>query len=203
MITEIYFVRHAHSEYSLEHEETRELSEQGRKDALTVTKLLVEQGIQAVCSSPYLRAIQTVEGIANVLGVKIDLDERFRERNFAKRNYIVENRFEAMERGFMEPDFAFPGGESNRDVEQRGIMAMNRVLQQYNGKRVAIGIHGGIMTIIMRHYDPRFNADFLRHLPKPDIYKLTFENDKYIDVQKIGTFGFEKENRMSAMSGEW
>lgn len=118
-----------------------------------------------------------------------DLDERFRERDFAELGYVVEDRLEAMERGFMEPDFAFPGGESNRDVELRGISAMNQVLQKYCGKRVVIGIHGGIMTLIMRHYDPQFDANFLRHLPKPDIYKLTFENDKFVGVQKIGTFG--------------
>jgi 2,3-bisphosphoglycerate-dependent phosphoglycerate mutase len=189
LITEIYLVRHAHSEYSSGHEETRTLSERGRIDALAVTELLLKERIQVVCSSPYVRAIQTVEDIANVLRVPIDLDERFRERNFAECNYVVEDRLDAMERGFIEPDFAFPGGESNRDVERRGISAMNGVLQEHSGKRVAVGIHGGIMTVIMRHYDPRFDSDFLRHLPKPDIYKLTFENDKYIGVQKIGTFG--------------
>lgn len=130
-----------------------------------------------------------MEGIAHVIGVAIDLDERSRERNFAELGYVVENRLGVMERGFTEPDFAFPGGESNRDVELRGISAMNQVLQKYSGKRVAIGIHGGIMTLIMRHYDARFDADFLRQLPKPGIYKLTFENDQFIDVQKTGTFG--------------
>lgn len=32
------------------------------------------------------------------------------------------------------------------------------------------------MTIIMRHYDRQFDANFLRHLSKPAIYKLMFEN---------------------------
>lgn len=189
LLAEIYLVRHAHSEFSLEHEETRGLSEQGRNDALTVTGFLSNERIQVVCSSPYVRAIQTVEGIADVLGVPIDIDEGFREKDLAERNYVVDARVEAFLKGFAEPDFAFPGGESNRDVELRGISAMDRVLQKYSGKRVAIGLHGCIMTIIMGHYDPQFDAHFLRNLPKPDIYKLTFRNDTYTGTEKIGTFG--------------
>lgn len=189
MITEIYLVRHAHSDYSSGDEETRTLSERGRIDALAVTELLLKQRIQVVCSSPYVRAVQTVEGIAHALSVPMDLDERFRERIFAERSYIVEDRLEAMVRGFTEPDLTFPGGESNRDVKRRGISAMNWVLKAYRGKRVAIGIHGGIMTLIMHHYDPRFGSDFLLELPKPDIYKLAFDDDTYNGVQKIGAFG--------------
>jgi len=189
LITEIYLVRHAHSDYSSGDDETRALSERGRIDALAVTELLLKEHIQVVCSSPYVRAVQTVEGIANAVAVPIDFEERFRERIFAERGYIVEDPLEEMERGFIEPDFGFPGGESNRDVERRGVSAVNRVLRKYYGKRIAIGIHGGIMTIIMHHYDSRFDANFLRELPRPDIYKLTFENDNYIGAEKIGAFG--------------
>ncbi|KYP81785.1 histidine phosphatase family protein [Ferroacidibacillus organovorans] len=189
MITEIYLVRHADSDYSSGDEETRTLSERGRIDALTVTELLMKERIQMVCSSPYVRAIQTIKGTATRLGVTIDLDERFRERKFAQSDYIVTDPLEAIERSFIEPEFALPGGESIRDVERRGISAMNEVLQKHNGKRVAIGIHGGIMTIIMHHYDSRFDFNFFRHLPKPDIYKLSFKNENINGIEKIGTFG--------------
>lgn len=100
MLTEVYLVRHAHSEYSLGQEETRGLSDRGRNDVLTVTKLLSKEDIEVVCSSPYTRAIQTVEGTAKALGVPIDVDWRFRERDFAERNYTVEDRLEAMESGW-------------------------------------------------------------------------------------------------------
>lgn len=150
--------------------------------------------IHVVCSSPYVRAIQTVEGIAEALGVPIDIDERFRERTLSERNYVVEDRSEAMLRGFEEPDFSFPGGESNRDAELRGISAIERILEIYSGKRVAIGIHGGIMTIIMGHYDPKFDANFLLQLHKPNIYKLTFKDDKYTGAEKIGTLGDSIQN---------
>lgn len=64
MITNIYFVRHAHSTYTPD-EISRPLSERGFKDAKKVTKLLLEDNITRVISSPYRRAMQSVEGIAN------------------------------------------------------------------------------------------------------------------------------------------
>lgn len=170
LLTKIYLVRHAHSEYSPEQEATRGLSEQGKRDTITVTELLSDEGIQAVCSSPYVRAVQTVEGIAAFIGAPIDIDQGFREKDLGDYEWQMEDRWQAFQRGFAEPEFSFPDGESNRDVELRGVSAMNRVLEQYAGKRVAVGLHGCIMTIIMAHYDPRFDVHFLRTLPKPEIY---------------------------------
>ncbi|WP_409303980.1 histidine phosphatase family protein [Peribacillus sp. SCS-155] len=59
MNTEVYFVRHAHSLFSLEHEETRELSEQGWKDAKRITEILIKENIEHIISSSYVRARQT------------------------------------------------------------------------------------------------------------------------------------------------
>jgi 2,3-bisphosphoglycerate-dependent phosphoglycerate mutase len=188
LITEIYLVRHADSDYSSGDEETRTLSERGRIDAASVAELLWHESIQVLCSSPYVRAIQTVEGFADRIGIPIDLDERFRERIFTDQSYISEDPMEAMERGFIEPDFALRGGESNRDVERRGITALNSIIRKYNGKRVAIGIHGGIMAIIMHYYDNQFGIEFLRKLAKPAIYKLTFRNEEYLGAEQIGDF---------------
>lgn len=189
LLTEIYLVRHAHSEYSAEQEATRGLSERGRRDALTVTDPLSKERIEAVCSSPYVRAVQTVEGIARLVGAPIDLDPRFREKDLGDYESQMKDRWQAFQKGFAEPEFSFPGGESNRDVELRAVSAMNGVLDKYAGKRVAIGIHGCIMTIIMAHYDGRFDVGFLRSLPKPAIYKLTFRQGEYTDAVKIGAFG--------------
>ena len=72
MLTNLYLVRHAHSTYTPE-ELKRPLSEKGLKDAYKVKELLREENIDHVISSPYLRAIQTVEGIALTLGREIQI----------------------------------------------------------------------------------------------------------------------------------
>ncbi|WP_173611463.1 histidine phosphatase family protein [Brevibacillus sp. M2.1A] len=56
--------------------------------------------------------------------------------------------------------FAFAGGESNEVAGERGIATFQEVLDHHQGKKVAIGIHGNIMTIIMNHYDPSYDFSF-------------------------------------------
>ena len=73
-MTTIYFVRHAHSTYTKEERE-RPLSEKGQLDAENVTHLLKDRHIDVVISSPYKRAIQTVQGIANTYHVSIEIEE--------------------------------------------------------------------------------------------------------------------------------
>lgn len=63
-MTTLYFVRHAHSTYTAD-EWTRPLSERGAGDVRNITNSLSEEKIDLVVSSPYKRAIQTVQGIAN------------------------------------------------------------------------------------------------------------------------------------------
>lgn len=77
MLTNLYLVRHAHSTYTPE-ELKRPLSEKGLKDAYKVKELLREENIDHVISSPYLRAIQTVEGIALTLGREIQIVDEFK-----------------------------------------------------------------------------------------------------------------------------
>ncbi|MEH7884292.1 histidine phosphatase family protein [Bacillus sp. JJ1609] len=178
MLTEIYMVRHAHSFFSLEHEETRELSEKGWKDAERITEILLKENIVHIISSSYVRARQTVEGLARHLQMDIEIDPRFRERDLAARDHYFENPAEAMQKVFAEPNFNFPGGESNSEVQQRGISALRNVVSKYKGKNIAIGIHGNIMTCTMQFFDQIYDYEFWKQTTKPDIYKLTI-NDQF------------------------
>lgn len=74
MKTNIYFVRHAHSTLTPD-EENRPLSERGFRDTERVTELLSFENITHIISSPYKRAIQTVQGIADLLKLKIIIIE--------------------------------------------------------------------------------------------------------------------------------
>lgn len=64
MKTIIYMVRHAESPYDEGDERTRGLTAKGKVDAEKVTKLLLDEGIHLVISSPYSRAVQSVAGLA-------------------------------------------------------------------------------------------------------------------------------------------
>lgn len=170
-MTHIYFIRHAHSTYTKEERE-RPLSEKGWEGANTVTNLLKDEEIDVVLSSPYKRAIQTVEGVAEHFELPIIIEEDLRERLLSVKP--LENFQEGITKAWENPTFSFPGGESNTDAQKRGVACMKNILEQYEGKYVAIGTHGNIMVLIMNYFDEKYGFSFWKELNMPDVYKLTF-----------------------------
>ena len=59
-MTIVYFVRHAEPNYENYDDRNRELTAKGLADRKIVTNYLADKGIEAVLSSPYKRAIDTV-----------------------------------------------------------------------------------------------------------------------------------------------
>ncbi|MHC2834059.1 broad specificity phosphatase PhoE [Bacillus sp. F9_6S_D1_P_5] len=109
-MTIIYFVRHAHSTYTKDERE-RPLSEKGHCDAENVTRVLKDKHIDVVTSSPYKRAIQTVQGIANTYNISIQIEEDLRERLLSTEP--VQDFDDAMEKVWGDWNYAYEGGESN------------------------------------------------------------------------------------------
>ena len=188
--TTIYFVRHAHSAYSQD-EAGRPLSEKGIKDAERITHLLKHAAIDKVISSPYKRAVQTVEGIAAHFQLEIEIMDDLKERKLSE--YPVPEFFEAMNRVWSNPYLALEGGESNKSAQNRGIKAIKYILEKYSGQNIVIGTHGNIMVLIMNYFDPCYNYDFWSALSMPDIYQLTFVNNEFIQAQRLDEFSIIKD----------
>ncbi|WP_369900193.1 histidine phosphatase family protein [Bacillus manliponensis] len=181
-MTTIYFVRHAHSTYTKDERE-RPLSEKGWRDATAVTSLFKTEEIDVVLSSPYKRAIQTVEGVAEHFQLPILVEEDLRERLLSQEP--LENFQEGMMKVWENHTFSLPGGESNEVAQKRGVTCMKQILEKYEGKSVVIGTHGNIMVLIMNYFDEKYDMSFWKELEMPDVYKLTFSNKKLQTVIKM------------------
>lgn len=187
MNTVIYMVRHAESPYSEGTERTRGLTAQGKLKVEKVTEILKQEGIDAVVSSPYARAVMTVQGLADHLNVEVELFEDLRERHFSGDDYkISDDRFmDVIRELFQDPESALPGGESNKACQRRALDALKPILEKYAGKRVAIGTHGNVMTLMMNHFDPGYGFEFLDRTTKPDLYKMEFEDSVLVRVARL------------------
>ncbi|PEY32295.1 histidine phosphatase family protein [Bacillus cereus] len=181
-MTQIYFVRHAHSVYTPEERE-RPLSKKGWSDAKNVTHLLKGEDIDIVISSPYKRAIQTVQGVANQFQLPIQIEEELRERLLSKEP--VEDFEEAIMKVWENPIFSFKGGESNDIAQKRGVTCIQNILKQYKGKNIVVGTHGNIMVLIMNYFDSTYDYHFWKTLDMPDVYKLTFNEESLLFTARV------------------
>ncbi|WP_002149038.1 histidine phosphatase family protein [Bacillus cereus] len=187
-MTTIYFVRHAHSTYTKEERE-RPLSEKGWLDAQNITSLLKDEKIDVVISSPYERAIQTVEGIANANKLSIQLEEDLRERLLSKEP--VQDFNDAIQKVWEDWTFAYEGGESNDVAQRRAVLCMQNILGKYKGKNIVIGTHGNIMVLLMNYFDSKYDFQFWKTLHMPDVYKLIFDNNDFISAERIEKTGHQ------------
>ena len=152
-MTTIIFVRHADSNRQNHDELLRELSPRGMEDRKRVTEYLSDKKIDAVLSSPFRRAVDTVADFAQKYGFEIGLADGFREREvsgwLADYPAFVKRQWEDF-------DYKRPGCESLREAQSRCAAALETVLRRYAGKTVVIGGHGTAISAVVNYFDNSF-----------------------------------------------
>lgn len=186
MQTYIYMVRHGDSP-KRGNERTRDLTEKGKLDAQRITSILKDEEINTVISSPYTRSILTVEPLAKQVGQEVLVFEDLKEKIFSGENERISDKelFPLLKKSFSEPNFSLLGGESNTECQNRAIKVLKKLLNIYQGQKVAIGTHGVVMTLMMGYYDSKCNLNFLLHTSKPDIYKMEFNEQELVDIKRL------------------
>ena len=184
--TTIYMIRHAKSPFVVGQELTRELSTQGLIDAKKVADIMDNKKIDLIVSSPYKRAIQTIEKIATNKDIEIIVYEELRERQLKGAFKLTEDEiYQAIKTSFEDIDFHLTDGESIRDVQNRAMPVIKNLLNNYEGKTIIIGTHGNVMTIIMNYFDKAYGYEFWKNTSKPDIYKLVFSGENLLSVHRL------------------
>ena len=173
-MTVVYFIRHAEPDFSNHDDRTRGLSEKGMADRERVTAYLKDKKIDAVLSSPYLRAVQTVEHYAKGAGLEVILHEGFRERRITDR--WIDDFADFCRKQWDDFAYKYPDGENLYEVQTRNISALNEVLRRFCGKSIVIGTHGTSLATIINFYDSHYDFDdFNRLRPKmPYGIKMVF-----------------------------
>ncbi|TWT08238.1 histidine phosphatase family protein [Planococcus sp. CPCC 101016] len=186
MNTFVYMVRHGESPKE-GNERTRGLTEKGRIDAQQLTATLNDEEINVVISSPYIRSILTVERTAQQIGKEVLVFEGLKERVFSSEDERISETelLPLLEKSFSVPNYALNGGESNADCQKRAVKVLKDLLASYQKKKIVIGTHGVVMTLMMNFYDDKYNLDFLQNLTKPDIYKMEFNEQELVTVQRL------------------
>ncbi len=183
METILYFVRHAESVYEEGRERTRGLSEQGMKDARKVSDILRSQNIDIFVSSPYERAIETIRLLAEEQCREIHLEEDLRERTIG--DFAPASFWEAKRVVYEDFNESYPGGESSEAAQKRAMEVITRHIEISIGKKIAIGTHGDIMTLMLNYFDQRYGYAFWKSMTMPDIYKVRVEGKRLIEVKRM------------------
>jgi probable phosphoglycerate mutase len=151
----LYCIRHGETTYNAEGRiqgrlDTH-LSPLGKKQTEAVARALRNEPIEVVYASPLTRAVETARPLAAALGKPLKTDDRLMELNAGVFQTLLpaemaERYPEATARWQShDPDFQIPGGESRRQLMQRGGEALDEILRADHDV-AAVVAHGGLLT---------------------------------------------------------
>ena len=152
-----YFIRHAYSIYTPD-EINLPLSDKGQ-ESLAQLEFLAYKSITAIYSSPYRRAIQTIEPLAIA-------DQDFEE---------------ALMKLWSRPTFSLVGGESNQQAQQRALALLHELESKHQNEEIIISSHGNLICILLSTFDSSIDYDFWSSLSVPDVLAL----DKNRNISRL------------------
>ena len=158
-MTELIVMRHGETDWNrqlrFQGQIDVPLNAAGRAQAARLAQRLAREAFDVVVASDLLRARTTAEVAA--AGRDIASDPLWREQSFGVLEgldapTIIEQHPQLWSSWLRhDADYALPGGgESVRMFHARVLQALQRVVRQHNGARVAVFTHGGVLDMLWR-----------------------------------------------------
>ena len=127
------------------------LSPEGQEQARRVAHWLADEKIDAVCSSSMIRAVQTAEPFIAAKGHDLRLHHGIVEFDKGSGAYVP---MEQLKREDYEAWKALAEGDHGIDVaafQSVVVAAMEEIISEHAGKRVAVFCHGGVINVWTAH----------------------------------------------------
>ncbi len=155
----IHCIRHGESTYNAEGriqgQSDPPLSELGRRQGEAVVDVLTRLPVDAIYSSPLQRALQTAQPLADAIQLDLRIDRRLMEVHVGVFQDQLRSDLEKLHPEKMarwrsgDPDFAFPGGETRRQLMQRGLEVFREIADNAH-KQVVVVAHGGLLVAAIK-----------------------------------------------------
>lgn len=177
----IYFVRHCSAQG--QHKDSP-LTYKGIEQAERLAKFFQNENIlfDRIISSPYLRAIESIKPYAKEQKVKIEIDDRLKERILSEEP--IDDWLEILEQTFENYDFKLSGGESSNEAVQRALELLHEIYYDEKHANIAVITHGNLLALILNHYDKQFGFRSWKELQNPDLFLLEFK-DNFKSIKRL------------------
>ena len=122
------------------------LSVHGEEQSKRLSENTELHNIDAIWSSSYARAKATAKYIANNNNLTINLDSNLSERKLGNLKELGEfmkdkNTRDPSQEQLLDREFKTSDGESAEDTKQRMTQFFDRILKEYEGKKIAVVSH--------------------------------------------------------------
>ena len=204
--TIVYLIRHAETVDEKGIRNTNEnfqiinekeiLSVEGEEQAEKLSENVELKNLDIIWSSSYTRAKATAKYIANVNNLPFNLDNDLSERKLGNLKELGEFMKDKITRDpsqeqLLDRTFRTSDGESAEQTRKRMNNFFDRILKEYEGKRIAVISHGGSIKFFLLNWCTVnenvklvYNNTIL-NIKSPCLLKLTFKKNKLINLEQI------------------
>ncbi len=153
------------------------LTEIGKTQAKELAEFLREREIIHFVSSPFTRAIQSIERAADQQNLPIEIDDRLAERVLSSED--LPDWMAKLEASFDDDELKFVGGESGKEAGDRAIAAIDRM----EDRTVAV-THGNLLGLLLKRIDKRYGFSEWQKLTNPDVFEVKI-TEKRMSVTRL------------------
>ncbi|TJY43951.1 histidine phosphatase family protein [Cohnella pontilimi] len=158
------------------------LSEEGVRQSKKMAELLRKFDVEYIVSSPYKRAIESVRPLSEITGVDTAIDHRLRERVLSSKP--LDDWMDCLKKSFEDLDMKYEGGESSREAMSRGIQVIEDSIARPE-QSIVVASHGGLLSLMIKHFNPNFGFQEWRQLTNPDVFLLKWEDSGLPSVERL------------------
>lgn len=199
-MTTIYLIRHS-KVFKVNNELSSDnLQVQNEKISLSIEGELLAQNkmsntifnnIDKLYSSNYVRAIQTAKYLADKNNLEVNVVSDLGERKFGVSSFN-ELPDDFGRRQFLDENYKIGDGESQKEVRNRMVSTVTKILDENKGRNIAIVSHGTAISYLLKKWcNIEFIDDKLRyyfndkvllhgHIDNCMIFKLEFDDNNEI-----------------------
>lgn len=172
----IYLVRHCAAEgQGVE----AKLTEEGVRQAEELLQFFQKVKIDRIISSPYRRALESIQPFSEASGIPIEPEDRLAERILSSRNLVDwQSKLKAT---FNDLNLKFTGGESSREAMER-IACVVRETFQFEEETTILVTHGNLLSLFLHLIDKSFGFEEWAQVSNPDIYLITEDMTEFTRV---------------------
>ena len=205
--TTIYLVRHAETinekgirntnEDSQMINEKEILSVEGEEQAKKLSENKELKNLDIIWSSSYARAKATAKYIAYSNNLTFNLDNNLNERklgNLAEIGEFMKDKKtrDPSQEQLLDRTFRTSDGESAEQTRERMNRFFEKILKDYEGKRIAVISHGGAIKFFLLNWctvnenvELIYKENTVLNIKSPCLLKLIFRKNELINLEQI------------------
>lgn len=158
-----------------------ELTKNGVMKSEDILDFFRDKNIDCIISSPYKRAVKSIEGVAKVKNLVLNLDDRLIEKKLS--SIPIDHWEEKLKLSFEDLDIKFNEGESSREAMSRAFELIHEMINSKYDHCILV-THGALSTLILKYFDYTYGYEQWKTMATPEIFLIERKSENDIKISK-------------------